>query len=169
MSTLVVYYSNTGNTRRVAELLATKLRAELAEVTCERYLAWYGPLAMAWDVFTRHVPQVTVMVPPHAEFETVVVGGPVWAAKAAPPILSLIGHWPHARKALFVTCSGTSPSSPPESAIAEMKRVLADDQDVPAQIFREADIRAGRADELAGAFAAQIADAVLLSSTDEPK
>jgi flavodoxin len=156
MRTLVVYYSNTGNTRRMAELLAAELQADLAEVTSQRYLTWYGPLAMAWDIFFRHHPPVTIVAPPHATYDTVVIGGPVWAARAAPPILALVGHWPGARKALFVTCSGTSPNSPPEPAIAEMRRALAGDEDVPTRIFRLDEVRSDRAEEHARAFAARI-------------
>ena len=168
MSTLVVYYTNTGNTRRMAELLAKELKADLAEVTCERYLRWYGPVAMAWDIFTRHLPKVTVVVPPGGEYDCVVIGGPVWAAKAAPPILSLASHWPGTRKALFVTCSGSSRSSPPEPAIAEMQRVFSYGTDVPTRIFREAEVHSERADEHARAFAARIEADVGVSSRVAP-
>lgn len=169
MRTLVAYYSNTGNTRLMAELLAKALNADLAEVTCERYLRWYGPLAMAWDIFTRHLPTVTVVVPPNADYDCVVIGGPVWAAKAAPPVLSLASHWRGTPKALFVTCTGTSRNSPPEPAIAEMKRVLADGQEVPTRIFRESELRADRAGELAQAFAAQIGANAAARSGNAPK
>jgi hypothetical protein len=169
MRILVVYYTNTGNTRRMAELLAAELQADLAEVTCERYLAWYGPVAMAWDIFTRHLPAVTVMAPPDGGYDYVVIGGPVWAAKAAPPVLSLASHWPHARKALFVTCSGASQNSPPEPAIAQMRNVLAAGHDVPTRIFREMEVHSERANEHARAFAARIRSDAEISSRAGPK
>lgn len=158
MRYLVAYFSNTGNTRRIAELIAAELNADLAEVTCERYLAWYGPLAMAWDIFTRHRPQVTVVAPADGEYDCVVIGGPVWAAKAAPPVLALASRWPNARKALFVTCSGASQNSPPEPAIIEMSQVLTPSTTVPTRIFREAEVHSGRAEELAHSFATVILD-----------
>ena len=169
MSTLVVYYSNTGNTRRMAELIAQELDAELAEVTCQRYLRWYGPVAMAWDIFTRHLPAVTVVVPPGGQYDRVVIGGPVWAAKAAPPVLSLASRWPGTRKALFVTCSGASRNSPPGPAIAEMQSVLADGQDVPTRIFTEAEVHSEQAREHARAFAARIRADSAFSPTGAPK
>ncbi|RYG97925.1 MAG: flavodoxin family protein [Alphaproteobacteria bacterium] len=168
MRTVVVYYSNTGNTRRIAEQIAAGLGAELAEVTCERYLRWYGPAAMAWDIFTRHIPMVDVVAPAHAEYDVVVFGGPVWAARPAPPILALAGRWPTARKALFVTCSGASPNSPPETAIAEMQQVLAGGSEVPSAIFRQVDMDSSQAATLARAFASGLASA-LASSTAGPK
>jgi len=165
---VVVYYSNTGNTRRIAEQIAAQLGAELAEVTCQRYLGWSGPLAMAWDIFTRHIPVVDVVAPTDAEYDLVVVGGPVWAAHAAPPVLSLAGRWPTARKALFVTCSGTNPNSPPETAITEMQRTLAGGEDVPSAIFRQADMESPRAATLARGFATGLASA-MANSTAAPK
>ena len=125
MRTLVIYYSNTGNTQKVAKQLAGRLRADLAEVTCGTYLKWYGPLAMAWDIFTRHLPKVDVLVPPGAHYDVVVVGGPVWAAHAAPPILALADHpvLNSAHTAFFVSCSGNSPKSPPEPAVEEMRQM----------------------------------------------
>lgn len=142
MRALVLYYSNTGNTQKVAKALADRLGAELAEVTCPAYLNWYGPLAMAWDIFTRHRPQVNIVAPRHAHHDLIVVGGPVWAARAAPPILSALRDLPGEfdAVALFATCRGTSPNSPPEPAIAEMK-AAARAPSLATQIFREEDIR----------------------------
>jgi len=168
MRTVVVYYSNTGNTRRIAEQIAEQLGAELAEVTCQRYLRWYGPAAMAWDIFTRHIPVVDVVAPVHAEYDLVVVGGPVWAAHAAPPILALAGRWPTARKALFVTCLGSNPNSPPETAITEMQQALAGGKEVPSAIFRQAEMGTSQAATLARGFAAGLASA-LANSTVGPK
>jgi hypothetical protein len=99
----------------------------------------------------------------------VVIGGPVWAAKAAPPILALATRWPDTRKALFVTCSGTSQNSPPEPAIAEMRNVLAGGRDVPTRIFRKADVHSDRASEHARAFAAQIKAHVEINSRAAPR
>lgn len=142
MRTLVLYYSNTGNTQKVAKHLAVRLGADLAEVTCGAYLRWYGPLAMAWDIFTRHVPTVDVLVPPGASYDVVVIGGPVWAAHAAPPILALAGHplMKSALPAFFVTCSGDSPKSPPEPAVEEMRQ-MAQKTCLTSWIFRATDLR----------------------------
>jgi len=144
MRTLVVYYSSTGHTRTVAEALAEELGADLAEITCEIYLRWYGPLAMAWDIFTRRRPRIEVLTPPHAHYDLVVVGGPVWAGRAAPPVLRLLAEHGSeiTRAGLFVTCSGASPKYPPEPALAEMA-ALVPGRVVGQKAFREAEIAAG--------------------------
>lgn len=141
MTALVLYYSNTGNTQKVAKALAEQLGADLAEITCQTYLAWYGPLAMAWDIFTRHRPRVSVVAPKDAHYDLVVVGGPVWAAHVAPPVLSALRMLPTAdATAVFVTCRGTSPNSPPDPALAEM-RAATPPTVVASRIFREEEIR----------------------------
>lgn len=160
MRVLVLYYSNTGNTRKVAQALADGLGAELAEITCQTYLRWYGPVAMAWDVFTLHRPPVIVVAPQHAHYDLVLVGGPVWAARAAPPVLSGIGHLPDAGAvALFVTCSGDNPGSPPEPALAEMQAAAA--RPIAAtEVFREADVRGPALAGKVEAFAAAVRVAI---------
>lgn len=141
MRTLVIYYSNTGNTRKVATQLATRLAADKAEVTCDTYGRWYGPLAMAWDIFTRHVPKVEVAVPTGASYDVVLIGGPVWAAHAAPPVLALANRpvLKSAHTAFFVTCSGDSPKSPPEPAVEEMRQISAGPC-LSSWIFRASDL-----------------------------
>jgi flavodoxin len=140
MRALVLYYSNTGNTQKVAKALAERLGADLAEITCQTYLTWYRPLAIAWDVFTRHHPKVSIVAPQHAHYDLVIVGGPVWAARAAPPVMRAFEMLPEAdAAAVFVTCAGTSPNSPPEPALAEMK-AAAPSPAIANQIFREDEI-----------------------------
>ncbi|WP_055046716.1 flavodoxin family protein [Devosia sp. A16] len=156
MTALVLYYSNTGNTQKVARALAEQLGAELAEITCQTYLAWYGPVAMAWDIFTRHRPRVTVVAPRDAHYDLVVVGGPVWAARAAPPVLSAMQKLPAAdATAVFLTCRGTSPSSPPEPALAEMQ-VAAGSKGQASRIFREEEVRGPALSEKIAEFAGRL-------------
>lgn len=141
MRTLVLYYSNTGHTQKVAEVLARDLHAELGEITCARYLRWFGPIAMAWDIFTRNLPAVDVVIPPGAHYDRIVVGGPVWAAHAAPPVLSFLRHNETTTEGygLFVTCRGTDRNSPPEPAIADME-LAAGAPVAGTAIFRQAEI-----------------------------
>jgi flavodoxin len=161
MTALVLYYSDTGNTQTVAKALAERLGAELGEVTCQTYLTWYGPLAMAWDIFTRHRPKVTVLAPKDVRYDLVVIGGPVWGARAAPPVLSAIEMLPEAgATAVFVTCRGTSPASPPEPALVEME-AAAPAPIVASQIFREEEIHGSKLERRVSKFAGVLQAAVL--------
>lgn len=157
MKALVLYYSNTGNTQKVARALAASLDAELGEITCPAYLNWYGPLAMAWDIFTRHRPRVNIVAPKHASHDLVVVGGPVWAAHAAPPTLAALQQLPGevGKLALFVTCRGTSPTSPPEPAISDMQAVAARPA-IVTRVFREEEIRWAGLDQRIAEFSSAL-------------
>jgi len=156
MTALVLYYSNTGNTQKVAKALAEQLGADLAEITCQAYLAWYGPLAMAWDIFTRHLPGVSVVALKGARYDLVVVGGPVWAAHAAPPVLSALKLLPAAdTTAVFVTCRGTSPNSPPDPALAEMRAAVPSSV-TASRIFSEEEIRGPALGQGIAGFAAAL-------------
>lgn len=141
MRTLVLYYSNTGNSRKVAEVVAQQLGAELGEITCGAYLRWYGPLVMAWDIFTGGRPRIDTLAMQATHYDLIVLGGPVWAARCAPPVRSVLHHWQlkAERLALFVTCKGTDPNSPPERAIVEMT-TLAPMSPAATAIFRERDV-----------------------------
>ena len=158
MRRLVLYYSNTGNTQKVAKALADALGAELAEVRCPAYLQWFGPIAMAWQIFSRRLPTVESLVLPHSHYDLVVVGGPVWAAHAAPPIMSVLKRrsFDASALALFVTCNGSASNSPPEPAIADMKDAAAQTPVLGTAIFREADIRSPRFADRITAFASQL-------------
>jgi hypothetical protein len=152
MRTLILYYSNTGNTQHVSEALAQRLDADLGEITCAAYLGWYGTLAMGWDMFTRHRPQIEILTPPGAHYDLTVIGGPVWAGRAAPPVMrALADHGRDlGRVALFVTCDGTSSRFTPERAIADMAATLPAPP-VATQIFRQAGI-------ISGAYRVEVAE-----------
>lgn len=152
MRTLILYYSNTGNTQHVSEALAQRLDADLGEIACAAYQRWYGPLAMGWDIFTRQRPGIEMLAPSFAGYDLVVIGGPVWAARAAPPVMRVLADHGRdlGRVALFVTCEGTSTRFPPERAIADMAAALPAPP-VATQIFRQAGI-------ISGAYRAQVAE-----------
>lgn len=154
MRTLVLYHSFSGNTRTVAEALASHLGAELGEITCQRYLPWYGTLVLGFDVLTRREPRVEILTPPSAHYDLTVVGGPVWGGHAAPPVLGALAHHrtDFGRVGLFVTCNGTYPQHGPEDALDEMAAAL------PGPIaamraFSEAEIRSGNLAAQLGEFA----------------
>lgn len=142
MKAVVIYYSFTGNTRLVAEMLARDLGAELVEFTCPPYRGRFGGLRQFWDVFTRGTPEIAL--PAHAieNHDLVVVAGPVWAARPAPPLRSLVRQKLSGSEKLaaFVTCNGTSKRYPPEKAINEIVAACPSTP-VATHIFREAEIK----------------------------
>lgn len=144
MRILVLYYSFTGNTQKVAKAIADRLNAELGEITCQAYYAWNGPLLQAMHIFTRGLPRVEVLTPPHARYDLTLIGAPVWGGRPAPPVIrALRDHKADIGKvALFVTCRGANPSYGPERALDEMAAEV-DGPVVAMRSFREPEIRTG--------------------------
>ena len=85
---LVVYYSRSGNTRRLARELAVALDADLAEIFEPRARAGlFGFIRCAFDAWRLRFPPVEVL-PDAARYRTVVLGGPIWIGRLAAPVRS---------------------------------------------------------------------------------
>ncbi len=89
--TLVVYYSRTGTTRKVAQTIASALGADLEEIreTISRR-GVFGYLRAAYEAARqRSAPIHTGSKNPH-NYDLVVIGTPVWAGAVAPPVRTYI-------------------------------------------------------------------------------
>jgi len=87
MRALVVCYSLTGTTGRVARALADALGAELEEIRCPRYRpGLLGSLRAGHDSWRNRIPEIEAPAHDPAQYGLVVVGGPVWAWNACTPV-----------------------------------------------------------------------------------
>lgn len=130
----VVYYSYIGKTKSVAMELASQLGADLG---CH---------------FSR--PPPICLEPMLDARDLIVVGAPVWGAKAAPPVRSTRrrSRRKSGRIAPFVTCEGSVPTSPPEPALNEMERAIGS-RVLSRQIFRKEELKSGDRGDLIREFA----------------
>lgn len=97
--TLVVYYSASGNTRRVAEAIAQAANADIFEIVpTEVYtsddLNWTNPNSRVSrehdDESLRDVPLTTTEVPDWDSYDTVLLGYPIWWGIAAWPVNNFV-------------------------------------------------------------------------------
>jgi flavodoxin len=114
LKSLVVYYSRTGNARFVAETIAAEMGADVEEVVDLKkrsgvlgYLS--GGSAARQGKETEIAP--TKKVP--ANYDLIIVGTPVWAARPTPAITTYIKKNDLAGKkvAFFFTQGGKKPSA----------------------------------------------------------
>lgn len=86
--TLVVSYSRTGLTKKVADLVAEQLGAEKIEEVSEsvRRIGWLGYLRSAWEASVETTPLIQSPQFDPAEFDVVVLAAPVWMSKLASPM-----------------------------------------------------------------------------------
>lgn len=84
---LVVYYSLTGNTARVAEDIAARLNAEVETISDQRKRSGlWGHLRAVTDTIREAPAQIANFRKDPTQYVLIVVGTPVWAAKMTPAI-----------------------------------------------------------------------------------
>jgi flavodoxin len=120
MKTLVVYHSRTGTTRKVAEELARVLKADLDEIHSERsYLGLFGYLRAARDSLRGSLPEVAPAKRSPADYDLVIVAGPLWAGHASPVLRRYVQE--HRDQLKQVGILLTHGGSSPKTAFAEIE------------------------------------------------
>lgn len=90
-STLVIVYSYTGTSRRLADLLCSRMDWPLAEVVERRPRAGAsGAVRCVIDSLLRRRPAVDYRGPDPAGFDSVVLIAPIWAQRLAAPMRSFV-------------------------------------------------------------------------------
>ncbi|MCC8400532.1 flavodoxin [Paraburkholderia sp. MMS20-SJTN17] len=113
---LVVYYSRTGTTRRVAQLLASELDADIEAVReCDGPEARNGAsgyLRSLIDALRHRRAEVMPALLDVSAYDVVVVGGPVWAGGACAPVVAwLTLHGERIRHLALFCCEGARGSA----------------------------------------------------------
>ena len=84
---LVVYYSLTGNTERVAQDIAGRLDADLQRISDEKNRrGFFGYLGAALDSWRERPTQITDISKYPNEYALTLIGTPVWVGKMAPAV-----------------------------------------------------------------------------------
>jgi len=125
MSVCIIYHSETGNTRTVAERLAAATGGALVEI---KDLAGYSKLSMYLKGAPRAMQGKKAEIEPAAVdvsgYETVVVGTPVWAGNPTPAVNAAVAalRGIEGKNAVVFCTSGGAPGK----ALETVKAMLAD-------------------------------------------
>jgi flavodoxin len=152
---LVAYYSRTGNTRRVAEAVATELGADLEPIVDRtNRRGFFGFLRAGRDAMRGHLTEIDPPVHDPSAYDILVLGTPVWASSVAPAVRTWLarrsGTLPDT--ALFLTHGGSGR----ERTFAQMTG-LCGRFPLTALALREQELKEGSWEGRARAFAAEIA------------
>jgi hypothetical protein len=121
--TLIVFYSRTGNTKTAVKALAAQLGADLAEIRCARYDSGFlGYLKAGFDILTGRMPAVESDAKNAADYDLVVIGGPIWMDHPALPVRAFLAS--NIKLPQKVALLVTRDRVPPEPAFAEMQAML---------------------------------------------
>ena len=111
MKTLVIYYSFSGNTKKIALQLADELDTKPFEVKDVKRLSKFK--AYTWGCYKALRMQSAPVQPINVnfdEYEKIIILSPVWAGHPAPQIHSVLNLLPSGKEVSFraVSASGTS-------------------------------------------------------------
>ena len=101
MKTIVVYYSNKGSNKYLAEKISKRLSGELEEIKPRL------------NIFLLFLMNIHLGIKPIKtnikEYDKVVLCGPIWIGKFIPPLRSFIKkYYDSIHKLVFVTCCGST-------------------------------------------------------------
>ena len=142
MNALVVYYSLSGTTRKVAATVAKGLGADIEEIRCERYSSgFFGFIRAGYDSWKGRLPPIKPLSKPLSRYGLVVIGGPIWAFHPATPLRSFLrNEAPKLGEVAFILTHGGSAA---EQSLREMEQ-LAGRMPKATLVVREVDVRTGK-------------------------
>jgi flavodoxin len=122
MKTLVVFYSRSGSTKKIAQTLAKKLGADLDEIIDHTDRSGIkGWLLAGRDAMKQSLTDISVKKDPK-KYDLIVVGSPVWAWTGAPAVRTYLTKYKsQIKKVAIFTTSG---SDAPDKTVASLEGVL---------------------------------------------
>jgi flavodoxin len=110
MRTLIIYYSLTGNTQKIADVLVGKFEADSERIQDRRVRkGLFGTLLTAYEALFSRPGKIHYVNADPGQYDLLILGAPVWMMKLAPPMRSYILRQKHRfNKVAFFCTEGTS-------------------------------------------------------------
>lgn len=124
MKTLIVTYSRTGTTRKLARAVADALSADSTEIGCDRYRTGVlRYLRAGFDSVRGNLPPIDVSAIRFQDYDLVLLAAPVWTSYPALPLRAFLNQRPDlpGRVGLLLTHGGHSPV---EKAVEHVQALL---------------------------------------------
>lgn len=121
---LIIFYSLEGNTRFIAEILKDELQANLLEIKPKNEITSRGLLKYLWggkQVYMKVKPTLLPIDLNLFDYETLIIGTPVWAWTFAPPIRSFLSRVQLKGKNIAIFCTSDGSRG---KTLENMKTVL---------------------------------------------
>lgn len=119
---LVVYYSHSGNTERVAKDIAARLNADIEKITDKKDRSgFFGAMRAGKDATFGKLTTIGAMQKDPADYDLTIMGTPTWSWSMTPAIRTYISMCKDKFKqvAFFTTAGGTKP----DKIVAKMERL----------------------------------------------
>lgn len=142
MKVLVVYYSRSGTSRKVAEAISNAFKCDIEEIkdTKDRsgFLGWF---AAGRDSMLGNLTKIKDILKSVGSYDVVIVGGPVWAWNIDIPVRTFLTNYGDQIKsaAFFCTEGGAGASR----AFRTMSAMLGKEP-VATLVAREIEVKQGK-------------------------
>ena len=126
MKSVVIYYSLTGNTKLVARMIAEKLGTEPVGLRPEKEISskgigkyFFGGMGVIFNSKPKLINEKIQL----EEYDTLVIGTPIWAGSFAPPVNTFLSEYVIKDKNifLFATCA---PGTDTGKCFVKMRSIL---------------------------------------------
>lgn len=116
---LIVYFSRTGHTERVAKALAERLDADLERIREKRSrLGFIGYWRSGREAMSGKLPTIETAEHDPADYDLVILGSPVWASHPSTPMSAYVAA--NKAKLKSIACFVTLGGSGAEKTMARM-------------------------------------------------
>ena len=105
MKALVVYYSLGGNTQKIANLIQSKINADIAEIKLEQdYKGSYDEMVELGqeEVNSGYMPKIKQLTANLDDYDAIILGTPVWWYTFAPAMKSFLNTHNLANKNIYI-------------------------------------------------------------------
>ena len=145
MKTLVAFYSRTGTTKKVAQMIASTISADIEEIVdLKNRKGVFGFIIGGYDALKKNKTRIKSPEKNPEDYDFLVVGTPVWGSHLTPAIRTYLNLNKFSKKvAFFCTCSGSGI----QQTLAEMKKITSAECVSEFGLTRE-DIKIGYEKEL---------------------
>jgi len=112
MNGLIIYFSRTGSTRKVAEAIQEVTGFDLEEIKEKAgRVGSLGWLKSGMESTRRMLPQIIPLTHDPSQYDIVIIGTPIWASSMSSPIRAFITEYKNkiSKFALFCTGDGVDP------------------------------------------------------------
>lgn len=121
---LVVYYSKTGHTQKIAQDIAKQIDADLEEIFDQKKrTGLLGFILGGRDALTKKETRISEIKKNPAEYDLVILGSPIWAGNITPAIRTYINQYGDfiGSTAFFFSSGGKTPEQVFEKKLSFLK------------------------------------------------
>ncbi len=143
MKTLTVFYSRTGNTKKIAQEAAKLVQGDIEEIIDEKnrngLLGW---LISGMDAILKKYTSIKQIKKNPSQYDMVIIGTPIWATNISTPIRTYIHNYKDDFKNVAFFC--TSDGDRPKDTLKMFKDMenLCSKKPVALASFSERDVKA---------------------------